>query len=369
MIKVVHVIKSLELGGAETVLRRLIEGSDPDRFSSGVISLTSIGPVGDLLLKRGVSVQPLGLNGSFDYPAAIPRLAQLLRQQRPDVVQTWMYHADLIGGLAARMAGVRNVVWGIHAGSPPVAGASILERVGLRTHAALSHHVPARTICCSHTTARVHTALGYDTSKMVVVPNGFPLPMTGEGAAIADDDPVVVRVGRDHPDKDIPTFLRALQVVRETHPTVKGVLVGPGLHRGNRQLVRSVEHAELGDHVDLLGPRNDIDQLLREASVAVSSSSGGEGLPLAVGEAMAAGTPVVTTDVGDSALVLDDETRVVRPGDHVALADAIRRLLDLSPTEREDLGRRDRNIISERWSLARMIDGYCQEYLRLAAGA
>lgn len=370
MIRVVHVIKSLELGGAETVLRRLIEGSDAGSFSWEVVSLTSIGPIGRELQAGGIPVHALEVSEPFGFAAAVPRLARLLRARRPDVVQTWMYHGDLVGGLAARLAGSMEVVWGVHAGSPPLEGASIVERAGLRANAALSRRLPARIICCSHTTARVHAALGYDETKMIVVPNGFAVTASPEPTATSNREqevPVVLRVGRDHPDKDIPTFLGALGRIRQEGIEVKGVLIGPGLHRGNRKLVEDVRRTGLSEHVELLGPRDDIEQLLRTASLAVSSSSGGEGLPLIVGEAMAAATPVVTTDVGDSALVVDDPARVVPPRDHEALGQAIKRVLELSPVDRHMLGQRDQKVIAERWGLEQMIDGYCGEYVRLVS--
>lgn len=368
VIKVAHVIKSLELGGAETVLRRLIEGSDMARFSWEVVSLTSLGPIGRDLRAQGIVVHALEIREPFGYAAAVPRLARLLRARRPDIVQTWMYHGDLVGGLAARLARSPHVVWGIHAGSPPLEGASTLERVGLRTNAVLSRRLPTRIICCSHTTASVHASLGYDRTRMTVVPNGFAVsrvPNSTTNGGLERGSPIVVRVGRDHPDKDIPTFLWALHEIREAGTELKGLLVGPGLDRGNRRLVEEVEEAELCDHVDLLGPRDDVRDLLRTASVAVSSSSRGEGLPLVLGEAMAAGIPVVTTDVGDSAILVNDPARVVPPGNHEALGKAIKRVLDLSPSDRQALGKRDQNVIAKRWGIEQMIEGYCDEYIQL----
>lgn len=369
MIKVAHVIKSLERGGAETVLRRLIEGADPDRFCWEVVSLTSVGPIGRDLRAGGTTVHVLETRGPLGYATAIPRLANLFQELRPDVVQTWMYHGELIGGLAARLAGSIPTVWAVHAGSPPLEGASTLERVGLRANAFLSRRLPARIICCSHTTERVHASLGYDRTKMIVVPNGFAVSPVEDDVpgGLQQELPVILRVGRDHPDKDIPTFLRALRHVRHEGAEIRGLLVGPGLHRGNQDLVELVRQTGLSDHVDLLGPRDDVARLLRVASVAVSSSSGGEGLPLVVGEAMAAGTPVITTDVGDSALVVDDPARVVDPGDHQALARAIKRVLDLPVEERRALGERDKKTVVERWNLKQMIQGYCDEYVRVAS--
>lgn len=367
MIKVAHVIKSLELGGAESVLRRLVEGADPERFAWEVISLTDEGPIGRQMQGNGVQVHTLDLTSPLSYFAAIPKLARKLRQLGPDVVQTWMYHSDLLGGLASRLAGIDKVVWGIHAGSPPLADATLLERAGLRANVALSSHLPTRIICCSHETARVHGALGYNRDKMVVITNGFSLSPRIEHPNAAMTVPTILRIGRDHPDKDISGFVRALQLLREDGYRFRGLLVGPGLEQSNRSLVEEVTAAGLSDHLEILGPREDVEELLATATVAVSSSSGGEGLPLVIGEAMAAGTPVVTTDVGDSGSIVDDPDRVVAPRDPRSLSAAIRRILDLSPQERESLGARDRKVIEERWSMQRMVAGYCDVYTRLVA--
>ena len=367
MIKVAHVIKGLELGGAETVLRTLAMRADPTLFRSEIFSLTSVGPIGETLLGEGIRVEAMDTSG-LGYPAAILRLARLLRLSKPDVVQTWMYHADLIGGLAAKKAGIHGVVWALHAGSPPIAGASLLARLGLRTNIKLSYRLPRRIICCSHTTYRVHAGLGYDTGKMVVVPNGFELSAEAvrsrKDLGLPENVPLVIRVGRDHPDKDIPAFVRCISILRRAR-NIEAVLVGPGLDASNTNLVAAVRREGVEGKVHLLGPRADVQDLVARSEVAVSSSSGGEGLPMTLGEAMAAGTPVVATDVGDSALLINDPQRVVRPGDPQALAAAIERVLSMSPEQRLALGHRDRGIIADRWDLASMVDGYCDQYLAL----
>jgi glycosyltransferase involved in cell wall biosynthesis len=367
MIHVAHVIKSLEIGGAETVLERLIERADDSRFRWHVFSLTSIGPIGERLKAHGIPVEALNISGP-GYLLGLQRLARRLRVTRPDVVQTWMYHADLIGGLAAKRAGIHNIVWALHAGSPPVQGASIPERIGLRLNSRLSHRIPKKIICCSHTTARVHAAIGYERTKMVIVPNGFEIP---DAQVVARGDlglptgsPLVIRVGRNHPDKDIPSFLTMVAILNQRSP-VDGVLVGPGLDRENHALVDQVRTAGLEGKIHLLGPRSDVRALIMAADVAVSSSSGGEGLPLTIGEAMAVATPVVATDVGDSALILDDPQRIVAPRRPMEMAAAVEKLLTMSPEKRALVGARDQRRVRDRWTLGSMVNGYCDQYLRL----
>src|SRR5262245_59774095 len=112
-LSVAHVITDLQTGGAETMLLRLSERSDPDRVVHRVISLKQTHPIGDRIAALGISVVGLGM-GAVPRPRALARLARALRGA--DVVQTWMVHADLIGGLAALVAGRIPVAWGLHFG-------------------------------------------------------------------------------------------------------------------------------------------------------------------------------------------------------------------------------------------------------------
>src|SRR5512134_1216123 len=112
--KVAHVIIGLEVGGAEMMLRRLLLTQRSQGGAPGtVISLTGLGPVGQRLRDDGVEVIALGMRTSLGAPLAVLRLRRLLLRLQPDVVQTWLVHADLLGGLAARAAGLRAVVWGV----------------------------------------------------------------------------------------------------------------------------------------------------------------------------------------------------------------------------------------------------------------
>ena len=112
--RILHIMPDLNAGGAEGMMKRLIEAhlGDPG-FEHRVISLRGLGSVGPPLQARGVHVEALGLTSMLGLPAAVLRLAKRIREQKPDVVQTWMYHSDLVGGLAARLAGVKRIIWGV----------------------------------------------------------------------------------------------------------------------------------------------------------------------------------------------------------------------------------------------------------------
>ncbi|MGE8636156.1 MAG: glycosyltransferase, partial [Achromobacter piechaudii] len=109
---VLHVITGLGQGGAESVLLRLATYPEPG-VTHTVVSLTDEGIYGERLRAAGVTVHALGMKRGRVSLGGFLALRRLIANSRADVVQTWMYHADLIGGLAARMAGVRAIAWGI----------------------------------------------------------------------------------------------------------------------------------------------------------------------------------------------------------------------------------------------------------------
>jgi len=114
MIKVMHVITTLGPAGAETMLSRIVSGMDGTQFENEIVSLTGILDLAERMRGRGVRVRTLGMKTSVPNPLRVLRLAQWIRESKPDVIHTWMYHANLVGALAARVAGNVPVVWGIH---------------------------------------------------------------------------------------------------------------------------------------------------------------------------------------------------------------------------------------------------------------
>lgn len=375
-VRVLHVITGLARAGAEIVLYRLLERADQDRIAPvAVVSLTGDGPLGDPIRALGVPVVLLDIRKRSALPGTLRALCRTIRDARPDVVQTWMYHGDLVGGLAARSAGVRNVVWGLHASTRPATGPRPAARVGVGISAWLSHRVPARIIACAEAARDVHVGLGYDEGRMQVIPNGFELLATTDDGRrdarselrIASDRLVLLRLARYHPQKDYPTLLRAAGIVARQHDRLQLVLAGLDVTPDNDDLRRLLEANGLRERTTLLGLRDDPERLLAAADVVVSSSSYGEAHPLVLGEAMVAGVPVVATDVGDSAaLVGPDAGVVVPPCSADSLAQALDELLSRSAVDRATMGRAGRLRIEKQFSLDRMVEAYQSLYVDLA---
>jgi len=374
--KIVHIITGLDTGGAEVMLRELLRQTPRPAFDSQVISLSDIGPVGKSIQALGFKVSSLGMRPGLPDIGALWRLSRRLKRLQPDVVQTWLYHGDLVGGLAARLAGIEAILWGIHISflDAPQSKKSTLAVV--KAGALLSHWVPRSIVCCAQSALELHEQIGYDARKMQVIPNGFDLaefaPHESARGAVRDelglapDTPLVGLIGRFHPQKDHANFLRAASLIARSDSRTHFVLVGAGSEWSNGELARPIEDAGLKARFHLLGRRDDIPRLSAALDVLALSSAYGEAFPLVVGQAMACEIPCAVTDVGDSAALVGEAGRVVPPRDAQALAGAIRELLDLSKEERRALGRAARTRIEERFSIQSVAARYHALYRGLA---
>ncbi len=374
--KVVHIITGLNTGGAEVMLRELLKHSPRPEFESQVISLSDIGPIGKSIRESGFGVSSLGMRPQLPDPGALWRLSRRLKRLAPDVVQTWLYHGDLVGGLAARLAGIEAVAWGIHISQldAPQSKKSTLATV--KAGALLSRFVPKRIVCCAQSALELHEKIGYDPAKMVVIPNGFDLSQfqpdprarssLRKELGVPNETPLVGLIGRFHPQKDHENFISAAKIVAQSDPRTHFVLIGVGSQWSNAQLRGWIENAGLKERFHLLGRRDDMPRLSAALDVLALSSSYGEAFPLVVGQAMACGVPCAVTDVGDSADLVGDTGRVVAPRDPQALAQAIGELLALSAGQRKALGERARRRIEERFSIESVAARYHELYREIA---
>jgi len=370
--RVAHVITGLGVGGAELAMARLVAALDPAGERTLVVSLSGDGPVAGRLRAAGVPVAALRARG-LGAPFAVAALARALRAWEPDVVQTWMYHADLLGGIAARMVNAAPVAWNLRMSEPVKGVERGATRAVVALNASLSRRLPHTIVCCSDATLRAHAALGYDVGRMRVIPNGFAMPRDAPARADAraslglpPDALVVGRVGRWHPMKDHVTFLRAARLVVDAVPAVRFLLVGHGLEPDNALARAAVAAAGLADHAVLAGTRDDMGAVYAALDVLCSSSRSGEGFPNVIGEAMALGVPTVATDVGESAAIIGPHGVVVPPADPDALAAGLLRVLRLPPGERDALGQAAQARVRERYTMDQMAASYRSLYEELA---
>lgn len=368
-INVTHIITGLDAGGAETTLYKLLSATDTSECTSEVISLTDIGSVGRRIEQLGVPVRALGMKRGLPSPSAFFRLVSWLRRSRSDVIQTWMYHADLLGGLSACAAGRRNVVWNIRIAEVPRQNGR--TRLIMRISAALSRFLPKKIICVAEAAKQAHIGYGYDPLRMVVIPNGLTdddFIASGEDAAalrqswqLLPDHTVIGWVGRFHPDKGQDNLVNAAAIVVASHPEARFLLVGRGCDEHNATLRGWLAERGLAPHFVLLGERHDVRACLSAMDI-FCMPSGNEGFPNALAEAMAQGLPCVATTAGDAAIVAGDTAVLVDPRDERALARGLMEVMLLSPEKRRLLGQRARTRMRDEYSIDRTRRRYAALY-------
>jgi len=370
-VRVAHIITDLDVGGAEMMLTRLVEQTAAGE-SAVVIALGALGPLAERIERAGVPVFALGMRAGTSTASALWRLVQLLRRFRPDVVQTWLYHADLAGLAAARVARVPHVVWNIRCAEldprdHPRSLPTLLRAL------AFASGWPDAVICNSEAGRRAHERIGYAPRRWEIIPNGFDTnrfrPCRDAAAplkrnlGVGHETRLVGLLARFHAMKDHRTFIHAARIVSAARPDVHFVAAGRGVEAAPA-INRLLDELELRTHVHLLPEQADARNFLAAVDVAVCSSYG-EAFPNVVGESMACGTPCVVTDVGDSRRIVGEAGVMVPPRDPAALAAGIIRILDLTPAARERLSTAARQRIVSEFSIERVSATYDRLYAEL----
>ena len=375
-IAVTHVITTLSTGGAEMMLYRLLCVMDRSRFCNSVISLGGDGTIAQRIRAAGIPVRVLDIRLRQAVTGTV-RLARELRRERPHVIQTWMYHADLLGGLASMSLPGVPVVWNIRCGGldPSIDKKSTIWISRLCT--GLSRFLPARIVSCSQSGSNVHVAAGYACKKMQVIPNGFDtesyrpdrasLLAVREELGLEAGAIVIGAVGRFDRAKDHATLFQAAARICRVQPKVHFVICGENLTRANSGLTSLLEAAGIGRRCHLLGRREDIPRIMAALDVFVSSSAV-EGFPNAIGEAMACGVPCVATDAGDSRQLIEDTGLIVPVRDAEALAANVLKLIEVGAEGRMALGALARRRIRDRFGIAQVVRQYEELYQEMADG-
>jgi len=362
--KVLHVTTALFIGGgADGMLTRLATAQPRLADEIIIVSLRPGVSYVDELRAAGVAVVELDFGTMGGIVAGLRRLARLIAETRPDIVQGWMYHGDLAAAIGLALSGRRRdtrLVWGIRCSDVDFTRYGIGLRLVAKACAAWSRR-PDLVTANSVAGLKCHLRLGYRPRRAEVVPNGIDVerfkPDPAARAAVRDElgiageTVVVALVARVDPMKDHAGFLAAMAGL----PDLRALLVGPGTGK-----------LPNAPNVARLGRRTDVARLFAAADIVVSSSAFGEGFSNALAEGMACGLPAVATDVGDAALIVGDTGLIVPARDPRALAAAIRALAGEGAAGRAERGTSARARILANFGMKRAVERYAELYASLA---
>lgn len=320
--RIAFCITELDDGGAERALWQIVRRLDHDVWDPFVICLSGNGPLVAKFQQLGIPVHCLGLT-KWNVPLVLWRLRRLLSREQPRLLQTWLYHASILGRIAGRWAKVPVIVAGIRVAERRSRWRLWLDRTTARW--------VTRHVCVSEGVAEFTADVGgIPRDRLLVIPNGVDAARFRDArlASLAEfgwDEHanVVLFVGRLDEQKDPQLLIGAFGELAETHPEARLLLVGDGPLRSSLQGM--VAERELTSRVHFAGRRDDVPSLMRAAGV-LALSSRWEGMPNVVLEALVAGLRVVSTHVEglDELVSRGLPVQIVGVGDRAEFAKALK---------------------------------------------
>ncbi|MAD89999.1 MAG: glycosyl transferase family 1 [Pseudoalteromonas sp.] len=366
-VKVLHIITELGDGGAEGVLYRMCK-RDKDA-EHVVLTFINGGKYFSLLEDSGVKVLSLSIErGKFSL-SAFWNLIKIIRANKPDVVQTWLYHPDLIGGVAARLCGVKSVCWGVRTSN--VSEEKLSTKVITKVCALLSNLVPTAIICCAEAAVSAHRELGYSSKKLTLVRNGYDFSVFSDDALSASYQKCVSQVlklgmvGRYTHQKDHNNLLESLHLLNKKHENWVCHLVGFGLTPQNEVLVNKINELNLQDKIKLDGQTNDVPGFMKTLDIHLLSSVM-EGFPNVLAEAMASGVPCVSTDVGDASHIVGQTGWIVPPKNPEKFSNALSEAISELETKPQEWSQRCQlasNRVRDNFDVESMIKEFKRAWL------
>ena len=358
--RIAHVITGLGAGGTPVMLHKVLAAQQHTGIDSCVVGLIQDGPIGDQIRQLGIPVISLGMRPGVPDPRALWNLAKALRKFQPDLIQSWLYHADLMSSLVSRWVGQPPVVWNLRHATLDPRHDSRSTLYTAKACAWMSRHSPARILVNTVSGRRVHVDYGYDDDKMLVIPNGFdldrfcPRPASRielrQALGLPEDRLLIGLVARFSELKGQSLFIQSMRQVASQVPSAEFVLCGTNITPRNSQLMQWIQATGCADRFHLLGERMDVEQIHAALDLEVYASVS-EAFSNSLGEALCCGVPCVVTDVGDSAWLVDDAGWVVPPQDPMAMARAAIQILTAPVAERIRLSQRARQRMEEQFNI------------------
>lgn len=350
-------------------MAQLVARMDRRRFRNTVIVITARGPLAEPINAAGINVHYLNMRRGVPNPIELLRLVLLLRKLQPDVIQTWLYHADLLGVIAAKLSGNPPVAWNLRCSNMDFSHYGPLTRWIVKILSKLSG-LPKVIVSNSQSGLQQHIEFGYRPLRWKLIPNGFDCEYLHPDAearrrlcrefGFEESAILIGHVARFDPMKDHKGFLLAARQILDARPEARFIVVGKNTER----LSDLVAATGLTAATRLLGERGDIATLMPGFDLLCLSSAFGEGFPTVLGEAMACGVPCLSTDVGDATKIIGDCGRIVPASDPIALAQAAIEMI--SSNQLHELGKASRQRITNLYSVSRVVGQYESLYQELA---
>jgi glycosyltransferase involved in cell wall biosynthesis len=370
--RIIHIISALPFGGAESSLFNLVSEDVTSENEHIVISLTSKGDLGEKMTDKGIKVITIGVKSLPHSVLKLPVLFNSIRSLKPDIIQGWMYQGNFVAWISrAFFYPKSSLIWCVRHSLYDIKKEKWMIRLVININKHLSNK-PDFIVYNSKTSMIQHEKFKFSNKQSVVIDNGFDTqkfyPSRSIGLAvrkklnISKDQIIFAHFGRFHPMKNHKGFLLAAIEILKINSQAHFLMAGQGVDEDNHELINIIPNNFLSSFT-MLGPRNDIDELMKAVDFLCVSSLWGEGFPNVICESMASGNYCISTNIGESAYIIGSNGIVVDLNTKDELFNAMKEVLSISIDERKIVGDLSRKRVESHFSLRRMIENFQDLYI------
>ncbi|KGJ89905.1 glycosyltransferase [Colwellia psychrerythraea] len=346
----IHIITNFsQVGGAEEMLIRHINSVEETRCV--IISLMDSSGLMTDKLRSNVEVITLNCNSAFDLLLAPFKLLNVLKNYQPDVLYSWMYHANFVTALAKFFSAINTpLIWGVRHSLDDLKGESMSTKLAIYAGKLLKS-IPDKVVYCANRAMQQHVEFGYSTIiKSVYIPNGYNF--TKYQPRTFDDNNIVIgAAGRFHEAKDYYTLIKAVAPILKANANIKLRIAGRDVVNGNHTLTNYIKKESISfEQVELLGQISNMSEFYNSVDFFVLSSKT-EGFPNVLAEAAGSGCITFSTDVGDASLIVNDEQRLAVIGDAYALENLLAKYINMPSGELVEISKKSAAFIRNTYSI------------------
>ena len=359
-IKILHIINSLQIGGAEknlvSICNNLSINKNLDNYEIHIISVDDISNYYKNYLKN---IKIYELNYKNNNPVLVfIKLYKLINQINPDLIHSWLYGSDLIASAISILQNRKNILWSIRS-SDTMRHLDIFSKIFVKVLAMLSGVIPKKIIANSYKGKNDHIDLGYNKSNIEVIHNGYDLSKIDKSKnnklrlkmryelGVAKHDILIGNVGRDHPMKDHLTFIKSAYYLKKKIKNIKFLILGKGINK-NKKLLEAIRFRKLENNFILLEPKSiDISYIYQMLDIFCLTSSDSEGFPNVLVESILSNTLTISTDVGDSKKIINNSELIVPIKKASQIANKLFKIIHYKKKKKEELLNNLKNNLSK----------------------
>ena len=314
MKKILHIISGLDSGGAEKILIDLVINDITNNHY--IVSLKDEGIYKKKILEKKINVKCFYFN-KFNFFIKIIMLTFYVAKLKPKIVLTWMYHADLIGGIIAKLLLVNKIYWNLRNSTLDKKNTKWITLIILKICSKLSYFIPHKVISCSEEAIKVHIEEKYKKNFHLIYNGVDTNKFKNFNYKVNKNILVLGYAGRWHEQKNFPFFFECLSELKKkfNFNKFKVLLAGNQINKNNSDLINLIKRYDLIDNIDLLDEINDMPKFYNNIDVNILTSSYGEAFPNVLVESMSCETPCLSTDIGDAKKIIGKYGWIVNQND------------------------------------------------------